>query len=298
MKNSITRRIVSLAARTTLLGMVSLLTGCATPLIPANNVVVDADVVDCSGEVLDNLGPLDVAVAIDTSFSTRTPTGFDIDGNGSIGLMELSEYTDSGDSRLSAQVVALRSLLRNAAAHDIRFSIITYSGRSERAEAERPSMLVSDLAATIRAPLSDDTANLQSVLEEVLADGSLGSPNFYAGMRRANRSLIESEDPARPSRKVVLFISDSPEPFERAVGGIVKEYDGRMQLAAKEALRHKIIFNTFGLSAESESWRRRSLGQIAGATSGTYHVVEDPQRLFCHLASSLAPVMRDSSEAL
>lgn len=286
MENSIARCLVLLVAS---FGMAGILPGCAVPVIPAENIVRDADILDCSAEMLGDLGPLDVAVAIDTSLSTMAPTGVDIDGDGSIGVIELSSYTDRGDSHLSAQVTALRSLLRNSAKYDIRFSIITFSGSNVIVPTnERTSGVVSDRNARIRARLSDDFAALESVLDEVLEDGSGGSTDFYAGMRRANRSLIESDDPERDSRKIVLFMSDSPGPTGRELDATVQNLDARMARAARQALRHQIIFNTFGVSADSGMWRRRSLGQIAGATSGTYHVVANAQQLYCHLASSLA----------
>jgi hypothetical protein len=298
MENLFARCTLTLA---TSLGVVAIATGCASPVppSPAQDVVHDADVLDCSADLLGDLGPLDVAVAIDTSISSLGPSGVDIDGDGSIGVIDGSAYTDLGDSRLSAHVAALRSLVHNASEHDIRFSIVTFSRSNVGASTvQRSSGVVSNREARIRSPLSSDLANLDSALDEVLEDGAKGSTNFYAGMRGANRSLIESEDPGRESRKVVLFMSDSPETTRLEVDGTIKKYDERMARAARQALRHQIVFNTFGLSADSANWRRRSLGQIAGATSGSYHGVEDPRRLYCHLASSLASAARGSSEEL
>jgi len=48
-----------------------------------------------------------------------------------------------------------------------------------------------------------------------------------------------------------------------------------MKNAALVGLRHQIAFNTFGLSQVSRLWRQQPLGQIAGATGGTYHAVEE-----------------------
>lgn len=277
------------ALATALPAVAVLVAGCVVPGIPADNVVVDADVRGCSAAIFEALGPLDVAIAIDTSLSTRQPTGFDVDGDGSIGTLEQSVYTDRGDSRLSAQIAALKPLLRNAADSDIRFAIITYSGPSIAPSRRPPRRIVSNRDGMIRSDLTNDIVPLESVLDEVLNRGSRGSTNFYAGMRRANRSLIESEDTERSSRKLVLFMSDSPEPVNLDVDGSIKNLDERMKSAALQARRHQIVFNTFGLSEESAMWRNRPLGQIAGATGGTYHVVEDPLQLYCHLANSLVP---------
>ena len=50
--------------------------GCAAPIVPSNNVIVDTDVRDCSPGIFDAVGPLDVAIVIDTSQSTRRSSGF------------------------------------------------------------------------------------------------------------------------------------------------------------------------------------------------------------------------------
>ena len=298
MKNRFARYTASIA---TAFGVIAMTFGCASPVTPdpAQGLVRDADLHDCSAELLGDLGPLDVAVAIDTSISSLNPSGVDIDGDGSIGVIEGSAYTDLGDSRLSAQVAALRSLVHSAADHDIRFSILTFSRSNAGAESvEQRSGVVSGREANIRASLSSDLADLDAALDEVLEDGADGSTHFYAGMRGANRSLLESDDPERKRQKVVLFMSDSPDTTRIEVDGSIKRDDERMARAARRALRHQIIFNTFGLSEDAGSWRRRSLGRIAGATSGSYHGVEDPRQLYCHLASSLAALAGGSSKGL
>ena len=266
-----------------------MLAACAAPVVPVDNVVIDADVLDCSREIFENVGPLDVAIAIDTSQSTRRPTGFDIDGDGSIGVLQRSTSSDRDDSRLSAQVAALRLLLRNAAGRDIRFSLITFSGPSISPTSRQLQRFVAKRDAVIRAELTSDVTILESVLDEVLERGSGGTTNFYAGMQRANISLIESEVSKRTRRRLVLFMSESPRPTLLGVDGSFKERDPRMKYAARVGIRHKIVFNTFGVSQDSGSWRRQLLGRIAGATGGTYHVVEDPLQLYCHLAISLVP---------
>jgi len=278
--------------------MIAMLVGCAAPPVkPAHNIVKDADVLDCSADILADLGPLDVAVAMDTSISSMNPSGVDIDGDGSVGTIKRSRFTDPGDSHLSAQVSALRSLVRSAADHDIRFSIVTFSGSTDITLAQKREMLlVPNRDARIHVSLSADTAVLESALDEVLEDGSGGLTNFYAGMAGANRSLLEVEGATPGRRKVVLFMSDSPVTSRLDVDGSIKKTDVRMAHAARQALRHRIIFNTFGLSEKSGAWRRESIGRIAGATAGNYHVVEDPRQLYCHLMSSLATSVRASAE--
>ncbi len=84
-------------------------------------------------------------------------------------------------------------------------------------------------------------------------------------------------------------MSDARRPNSVDAGGSIEHLDPRMKSAAVLARRHRIVFNTFGLSPDSSQWRDQALGQIAGATGGTYHAIQDPRQLYCHLASSLLP---------
>jgi Mg-chelatase subunit ChlD len=267
---------------------------CAAPIVPAENVVIDDDVRGCSTDLLAGVGPLDVAIVIDTSQSTGRPTGFDIDGDGVVRSFEHNSAIDRGDSRLAAQVAAIKRLFRNADGRGIRFSIITYSGPSVAHTVGRTQLTGSIRDSKVRADLTNDHAELDSVLTELLDRGSEGRTIFSAGMQRATRSLIkDSSRPDRRRRKLVLLLSDSAKPNSIDLDGNFERVDPRMKNAAITARVHEIVFHTFGLSPDSKMWRRQPLGQIAGATGGTYHPVEDPGQFYCHLAKSLAPPSRD-----
>lgn len=279
----------------TTLGVIALvlltMIGCAAPIVPASNVVVDTDVRDCSPVIFDALGPLDVAIVIDTSQSTRRSTGFDIDRNGRVREFSRHKVVDRNDSRLAAEIEAVRSLLRSAEGHNIRFSIVTFAGTTIERTVGRNQILGSNRDSKVRAELTHDLQELDSVLTDVFERGSDGKSIFSAGMQRANRSLLGSksqlEGPAR--RRVALLMSDARRPNSVDAGGSIEEQDPRMKSAAVIAQRHQVVFNTFGLSPHSSQWRDQALGQIAGATGGTYHPIEDPRQLYCHLASSLLP---------
>jgi hypothetical protein len=265
--------------------------GCAAPVVPASNVVVDMDVRDCSPGIFDALGPLDVAIVIDTSQSTRRPTGFDIDRDGWIRGFRRHDAVDRNDSRLAAEIAAVRSLLRSAEGRDIRFSIVTFAGTTIERTVGRSQLLGSNRDSKVRAGLTDDISELDSVLTDVFEKGSDGKTIFSAGMQRATRSLMASRSQieGQARRRVVLFMSDARRPNSVDAGGSIEDLDPRMKRAAVLAHKHQIVFNTFGLSPESSQWREQALGQIAGATGGTYHPIEDPRQLYCHLASSLLP---------
>jgi hypothetical protein len=280
-------RCIALAGFVSAIGAV--LAGCSTPILSdEDSQVVEVSAPNCSPEIFDSMGPLDVALAIDTSQSTIDPSGVDVDEDGIVGAVFESFYTDIDDSSLAAIVKSVALLLESSVGHDIRFSLITFSGRMIPTQ-EPPRRVVMKRDAVIRIPLTGDTAELAVGLDAVLRRGSKGMSNYFAGMRRATRSLLETRDRERVSRRLVLFISDSPTPLLRRVGdvNVFNMRDTRLESSAREAVRERVVFNTFGLSEDSMSWRRLPIGLIASATGGTYHAVEDASQLYCHLISSL-----------
>ncbi len=270
------------------------LIGCAAPAPHFSNVVRDTDVVGCSSDDLASVRGLDVAIVIDTSQSTRRPSGYDVDRDGAVRAFRRNATFDKGDSRLAAQIAAVRPLIRAADGQDIRFSIVTFSGASIARTIGRTKLSGSKRDSRLRARLGTSTAQLESVLDEILAQGSNGLTIFYGGMRRASLSLLA--EPTNGRRRLVLFMSDSANSWGRDVDDAVERLDSRMKNAALVARDHGIVFHTFGLSEHSADWRGRSIGQIAGATGGSYHPVEDPRNFYCHLARTLAPAAAPRSD--
>jgi hypothetical protein len=266
----------------------AMLLGCAAPVDTVGKVNRRPKLLDCSRESLARLGSLDVAIAIDNSLSTQHPAGFDVDRDGTVGGIKSSVFTDRGDSWLGAQIAAVRRLIRNASDYDVRFSIITYSGYPFLSHRKRSTRAVGDSHARIWVDMTGDVAALESALDDLVDRGSDGSASFYAGVRRASQSLIESQNPGRKRRKVALFISDTPGPVFHAHGEVVGGITARMAVATREAKRNDIVFNSFGLTQDSETWRRFTLGLIGPATGGRYHSVENPKELYCYLVASLA----------
>jgi hypothetical protein len=265
--------------------------GCAAPIVPPTNLIVDADLRDCSTEIFDAIGPLDVAIVIDTSQSTGRPTGFDIDEDGQIHNYKRNSRIDRADSWLAAQIAGVRPLLRSAEGHNIRFSIVTFAGTTVSRSVGRSQLIASVRNSRIRSKLTGDLAKLDSVLVDIFEGGSDGTTLFSAGMQRATRSLLTSRSASveQPRRRVVLLMSDARSPNGLDAGGDIKNLDPRMKSAAVIAQGHRVIFHTFGLSPDLSLWRPPALAQIAGATGGTYHLIEDPTQLYCHLSNSLLP---------
>jgi len=271
--------------------------GCAASMPIVTNVVRDADVQGCSLEVLDQLVGLDVAIVIDTSLSTRRPSGIDVDGDGRISKFRRNPTFDRGDSRLAATIDGLRPLMRNAAEHDVRFSVVTFAGPNVSPILAENSLANTRSDSKVYSQLTTNTQQLDRALTEVLNRGSTGTSVFYAGMRRGFHTLTRETSEGR--RRMVLLLSDGPRPTGNdpsgvdASGGLIFR-DPRLKSAALMARERQVVFHTFGLSRESNSWRYQPLGRIAGATGGDYHAVEDPHLFYCHLAQALAPPSSES----
>lgn len=284
---SVVMRANRAAGSVGLVALVLFAGGCLTPVDEKENVVAEISPDHCSPQALSRVGALDVAIAIDNSLSTGNPSGADIDGDGVVGRIRASRDTDRDDSRLSAEIRAVQQLVALAEATDVRFSIVSYSGPSSVPGNPQPARIVWKRDARIHADLTQDVARLLRGIDEVRQHGSKGTSNFVAGLRKATRTLVEGKDRARPSRQLVLFISDSAAPVLREPGRKDTREDTRLEHVARQAIDHRIVINTFGLSRESDDWRLEPLGLVAGATGGDYHVVTDPRTLYCHLAGSL-----------
>jgi hypothetical protein len=244
------------------------------------------------------LGPLDVAIAIDSSMSTRRPSGADTDGDGVVGRFERSQNTDPGDSVLALEVAAVRALLNATAESDIRYSVISFSGVPRNPQNRPPKRILRPGEAELVSGLTDDVARTDAALTRVLESGSSGNSNFAAGMRRAVQSLrAEPSAPERRARRLVLFLSDSARPTITDQDRKIAIVDPIMQDVAIIAIEQRIAFNTFGLSLASVADPPHPLEQIAGATGGRFTPVTQPNRLHCELLSSLgSPTVNASTK--
>lgn len=241
---------------------------------------------------------LDVAIAIDTSGSTADPSGADIDGNGTIGELRDGEMTDRADSLLAAQVAGIKSVVADSRLHDLRISIVSFSGKDRF---DDPSSAERFPEAILRVELTSDSRELGAALDRVLKTGSRGTSNFAAAMRRSLESLDVgwSRAPADGRRRVVLLLADSPTPIlpgptqylyrtpEGDPHGPVVRTDPHIAVAAKRAIRSHVVINTFGLGEAADANLPHTLSRVAGATGGKFHAVKDPTVLHCKLMSAL-----------
>ena len=275
------------------------LVGCA-PAQPGLDALPTRSLDECNLGGFKVTQGLDVAIAIDTSGSTADPSGADIDRDGTVGEFRDGVMTDRADSLLAAQVAGIKSVVADSGLHDLRFSIISFSGKDrfdDPVSAERfPD-------AILRGELTSDSRELEAALDRVLKGGSRGTSNFAAAMRRSLESLDVgwSRAPADGRRRVVLLLADSPAPvlpgptqyfYRTLVGnpnGPFVRTDPHMAVAAKRAIRSHVVINTFGLGEAADADPPHMLSRVAGATGGRYRAVKDPTVLHCKLLSALVP---------
>src|SRR5882672_575606 len=107
-----TRRAHPLTGAALTLALLPGLWACASvPAVDASSLPASVSERCGNGSRAIEILAADVVIAIDRSGSTRNPTGLDLDGNGVVGELRRSEYTDRGDSLLAAELIAVRRLI-------------------------------------------------------------------------------------------------------------------------------------------------------------------------------------------
>ncbi len=185
-------------------------------------------------------------------------------------------------------------MVRATAPYDIRYSVITFAGQKFKVRRPRSTRSVKQGEARTLSNMSDDTAAIEAGLDEVLHRSSLGSADFYAGVRRANQSIIDGRVRDRESSKVIMYLSNTPGPIFRERGSVIQgAISANMAAALREAARFEIVLHSFGFTKEASDWKGLGLGQSGRQSGGTYSAVLDPSELYCRLVDALVSRARD-----
>jgi len=166
---------------------------------------------------------MELVIVFDGSRSTVDPTGSDIDRDGVIGRPHLGDWglaadfgsTDPGDTLLSAQVLAARSLVHALASSDVRFAIAIFYGSGSAWEGPHP-------VGEIVAALTNDRETLDTALEEILRRQPMGMTSFATGMGAAIDVLSGDSGRQAVPRRVAFLVSDSPAPNSKRAGPPLK----------------------------------------------------------------------------
>ncbi len=249
-------------------------------------VIGDALGAFVAGRALAPLGEyrrLDVLLVLDTSDSTRAPSGADINGNGVVGTHRAGGVgaflglgsTDAGDSILAAEVAAGRRLIERLDPRSTRVGVATFAG-------EGPSQGISltrkSAPAVTEVPLTADYSEVHRGLDRVLDRGPYGMTHIAAGVDQATielRGLRGAYSKADPdSEKVVLFLTDGQPTLPYGI-----EYaQGNTQAvlrAAERARKAGVRVFSFGIGEEALEGPL-AIVRLADITGGSFTPVRNP----------------------
>lgn len=220
------------------------------------------------------LRPFEVVIAIDTSASSRAPSGADVDEDGRTGRARwrwllgfmgsrLSlPSTDPGDSILAAEVAAAATLLEQLDPATTRVGLVSFAG----GEFNQPD-------AKTLIGLTHVYTDVEQALQVLGESKPAGMTNLSAAVDRAYRDLAEG---AADSRKVALLMTDGQPTLPR-----LDEPGYNAQLAfdaAHESSVKGVRIDVFGIGAEATR-KPEVIREVARATGGTYVSVDHPADL-------------------
>jgi hypothetical protein len=232
----------------------------------------------------------DVMLVLDVSYSTRNPSGIDVDEDGEIGFDPSNELvapgtypedlvcTDADDTILAAEVHAARRLLAELDPKHTRVGVIAFSGESDPATGRRLRSNQRD--AWVEAAMTDDFTLVVGALDRILAAGPQHAPNFAAAIRLSVTELVGlsgAQSVTRADAKhVVLFLTDGEPSFPYGRASISDPEDTEAAISAAR-LAHKagVMINTYALGKQALS-KPVAATEMARLTVGLYTPVRNP----------------------
>jgi len=232
----------------------------------------------------------DVLLVLDVSYSTREPSGIDVDGDGEVGfdpereLVEPGRYpegtvcSDPGDTILAAEVRAASYLLGELDPARTRVGLVAFSGESDPETGLRLSSDQRD--AWVVVPLVDDFAAVRAALDRLLVAGPQHATNFAAAIQLAVTELAglpgAISEPREGARRVALFLTDGQPSFPYGSGAVSDPQDTEAAIsAARFAKKASVAINTYALGRQALA-RPVAATEVARITSGLYTPVRNP----------------------
>ncbi len=228
-------------------------------------------------------GAFDVMLVIDTSGSTRNPSGLRVDRTGQFGTSTPGSnwLRGLGDSILAAEVGAGMQFLQISNPATTRVGVITFAGAVQFQFLTGMAVAVpGSTNAWVEQPLTFDFEAVRRALLNILRRGPDGGTDMGAGLRLAIRELLAvagALSPPRPAaRKVALLLTDG---FPTLPFGSVDVMDpGDIEVvvnAARVAAKGGVVIHSFCLGPEALS---APIGctEAARITGGIYTPVRTP----------------------
>jgi hypothetical protein len=228
----------------------------------------------------DRAKQFDVALVLDTSGSTISPTGADINGNGVIGTTRRGRIsslfgtsTDNGDSVLAAEVAAARQILRDFDPRTTRVAVITFSGGDGKHTSGPPALT--------RQPLTSEYARVEQALDFILRSDPIGGTHISGAVDHATTELLGlfgSRSEKNPhAEKLVFFFTDGVPtlPFGPLA---VSDNTRAVRRAAMRAHKAGLRIHSFAIGPEALEGPIASV-ELADLTGGSFIPVRHPGEL-------------------
>jgi hypothetical protein len=229
----------------------------------------------------------DVAIVIDTSGSTASSSGADVNHNGVVGHDQFTFFgpqsTDPGDSVLSAEVAAARRMLKGLDPRSTRVALISFSGniggggQGGFVFGNRPP----PRSAITEEPLTTDYKRIEHALTRVEERGADGGTHMAAAIDQATTELMGLEgalsQPDRKSEKVVLFFTDGQPTLPYGPGFDADNVRAVLR-AADRAQKVGVRIHSFGIGPEAMDGPI-SLIEMSERTHGIFTPVKNPGEL-------------------
>jgi len=232
----------------------------------------------------------DVMIVLDVSYSTRNPSGIDVDGDGEIGFNPENELvapgtyeegtvcTDPDDTILAAEVRAARVLLEELDSRHTRVGVIAFSGVSDPETGRR--LRADQQDAWVEEPLTRDFEEVAAALDRVAKEGPQHATNFAAAIRLSVAELVGLSGAQSESRSdakhVVLFLTDGEPSFPYGRGSVSDPEDTEAAISAARFARSAgVTINTYALGKNALS-RPIAATEMARLTVGLYTPVRNP----------------------
>ena len=232
----------------------------------------------------------DVVIALDTSHSTRFPSGIDIDEDAEVGFNPNNELiapgsypddvvcSDPDDTILAAEVKAARYLVEVLSAGRTRVGVIAFSGDVDPKTGEQRSRSQKD--AWVEVPLTRDFDAVYRSLDAVLEKGPHGATNYAAAVQLSVVELAglpgAASEKREGAKKIVLFLTDGVPTFPFGKGVVADVEDTEVAInAARLARKAGITINTYAIGRHALA-SPVAVIEMARLTVGTYTPVRNP----------------------
>ena len=213
---------------------------------------------------------LDIVLVVETSESTREPSGADIDGDGTTeadgAMASLVGGGDAGDTVLAAELAACRALLDRLNATTTRVGVVAFAGDGNP---RTPDSITA-------APLTFDYEKVRSALDTLRAAGPKGKTNLVSALNLATIELLGTPSAysakREGARRVILFLTDGQLtlPVENSRLQNAKLVAQQAERLAKLDIR----VDAFGLGKEALT-EPVAAAELARVTNGVFTPVGD-----------------------